>query len=454
MKSAKLWVLLGVMLAGNFSVLAQTNVNEEQGMKPYDSWHGGDLDSVSMTNGGLVLHIPLVSFPQRGNLDLSFSVLANTKQWQSKVNLLGCPPNSGCVPQWSPIVGMQGAYAISSLDWSPANECSVEPGNETNDFTPTYTWSGSVIAPDGNAHPFGNGSSPYGCGSVPRALDASGILQAGNNIIMPNGTRFTYDSNGLLSNVTDSNGNRITMDIQPGRYTDTLGRVIALPPNTYSTVTSDLSNCPSGTATAKTWTIPGPSGGTRTFKFCYSNISIYTSFGQGGTEYGPANSSLLTALVLPDLTLWTFSYDHYADVTRLGFPTGGSISYTYAIGPQTCGAGTPVSMEVTSRTVDANDGTGGHTFLYNYSGQYSTNSGSYSGTTIVTSPDGNDTAHTITTPVAGASCSFYDTQMQYYQGAHNGGTLLKTTTTQYAEIANPVGSDGMTAAKVVPIQDT
>jgi hypothetical protein len=47
--------------------LAQTNVNEEQGMKRYDSWHGGDLDSVSMTNGGMVLHIPLVSFPQRGN---------------------------------------------------------------------------------------------------------------------------------------------------------------------------------------------------------------------------------------------------------------------------------------------------------------------------------------------------------------------------------------------------
>jgi hypothetical protein len=29
---------LGVILAGSFPVLAQTNVNEEQGMKPYDSF--------------------------------------------------------------------------------------------------------------------------------------------------------------------------------------------------------------------------------------------------------------------------------------------------------------------------------------------------------------------------------------------------------------------------------
>jgi len=63
MRSAKLWVLLGVVLAGSFPVLAQNNPNEEQGLKPYDSFHGGDLDSVSLTTGGLALHIPLASFP-------------------------------------------------------------------------------------------------------------------------------------------------------------------------------------------------------------------------------------------------------------------------------------------------------------------------------------------------------------------------------------------------------
>src|SRR5258708_17946722 len=70
------------VIFGSVQVWAQSNPNEEQGLKPYDSWHGGDLDSVSLSNGGLVLHIPLASFPQRGNLDLSFMVRFSTKQWR------------------------------------------------------------------------------------------------------------------------------------------------------------------------------------------------------------------------------------------------------------------------------------------------------------------------------------------------------------------------------------
>lgn len=464
MKSAKLWMLLGVLLAGSFPVLAQTNVNEEQGMKPYDSFHGGDLDSVSMTNGGLVIHIPLVSFPQRGNLDLSFSVYANAKQWYLRVNPVECAnqfdPN-GCTPFWVPIVRgsqpqfgavpVQGAYVTSSLDWLPDNECNTTAGDPDNGILPTYNWSANVTAPDGSVHQFGSGTSDSFCPTPPyRALDASGIFQPdANNIVMANGTRFTF---GTSSNtVTDSNGNQITLDNTSGTYTDTLGRLVPLPP---FTTTTDVSTCPAGAVSAKTWSVPGLSGGTRTFKLCYSTISIYTDFGQGGIEYGPANNLLLTAIVEPDLTLWTFSYDHYGNITRLGFPTGGAISYTYLIGPQICGADTPTSLSVTSRTVDANDGTGGHAWTYAYAGHYTPSSGSYAGTTIVTSPDGNDTVHTITTPIAGAGCSFYDTQAQYYQGSHIGGALLKTATTQYAGILNPLGQGNMTAANVLPVQTT
>ena len=84
MKLTMLCVFVAILMTGIVPAIAQTNVNEEQGMKLYDSWHGGDLDSISMTNGGLVLHIPLVSFPQRGNLDLSFFITHSTKQWSIK----------------------------------------------------------------------------------------------------------------------------------------------------------------------------------------------------------------------------------------------------------------------------------------------------------------------------------------------------------------------------------
>src|SRR5262249_48149427 len=151
---------------------------------------------------------------------------------------------------------------------------------------------------------------------------------------------------------------------------------------------------------------------------------LSTNFQQGSIpEYGPASTALLNAIVLPDLTIWTFSYDSYGDITTLGLPTGGSISYTYASRPtNNCGSSmTETSRWVTSRTVNANDGTGGHTWNYTYTVGAST-----TGTTTVTGPDGNDTVHMIVAPVPVASCNFYDSQVQYYQGSASSGMLLKT----------------------------
>src|ERR1700722_6024491 len=46
----------------------------DQGTNPYSSLHGGDFDSVVLSNGNLLLNIPLISYPQRGSLHLGFSV--------------------------------------------------------------------------------------------------------------------------------------------------------------------------------------------------------------------------------------------------------------------------------------------------------------------------------------------------------------------------------------------
>src|SRR5260370_15829054 len=227
--------LLAVVTLLSGTVIAQISVNEEQGMKPYDSWHGGDLDSVSMTNGGMVLHIPLASFPQRGNLDLSFSVYSNTKQWQTWVNPVECAnPNdpNGCTPRWV-VMGSSfgggtavGAYVASSLDWSPNYQCSSTSDFEGNVL---YSWSASITAPDGNIHQFGSeDGNPYGCPAPPyRALDASGILQSDvRTIVFPNGTRFNFPNYPTPTTFTDANGNRISVDANVGTITDTLGRVV------------------------------------------------------------------------------------------------------------------------------------------------------------------------------------------------------------------------------------
>jgi RHS repeat-associated protein len=454
----------------SISAFSQTNVNEEQGLKPYDSLHGGDLDSVSLTSGGLNLQIPLASFPQRGSVPLDFLVAYSSKQWQVKKT---CSANGKtCGPFfWAPAVrGNSGAQVVSSLDWWKQYSVSAD--------TPTQ-YSMSVTSPDGNLHQLG---TSWNVVSYPmRSLDATGLLALDSNtLVLPNGTRYYY-VNGRgnnawggfqASSVTDANGNQII--ISSSGWTDTMGRVIpgtaalttSHPQVQPGVATSDLSSCPSGTSSALLWSVPGVAGvnnGVRTFKFCYSIVPLSTNFQQSGVvEFSSTSTPFLTAIVLPDLSIWTFAYDSYGDLTQLTFPTGGSISYTYVKGPVTCTSGlAQFSMWVASRTVNANDGTGGHTWNYNYSGQVTSipnGSGgytySYSGNATVTSPDNNDTVHAITSPISGADCSLFDTQTQYYQGPASSGTLLKTVQTQYTGIQNYYGSDGNIAANVVPVQVT
>src|SRR5882672_3765577 len=127
MRSFKLWMLVAVILAGSVSVFAQENPNEAQALKPYDSWHGGDLDSVSLINGGLSMHLPLAAFPQRGNLDLSFMVRFSNKQWHVYSKCTGRDPNhQTCTHNWVPVTG-SGAQLASSVDWVMQSSYAVEP---------------------------------------------------------------------------------------------------------------------------------------------------------------------------------------------------------------------------------------------------------------------------------------------------------------------------------------
>lgn len=462
MKSIKLLgALVLVFLAITIfcgSTFGQTNVNEEQGLKPYDSWHGGDLDSVSLTSGGLVLHIGLVSFPQRGNMPLDFALRYSSKQWQIRTFCSAGNPDL-CNSRWQPSLA-GGAQVVSSVDWW--QQYSSTPDGAGSD------WSLGALSPDGNRHEFGvvmGGPDPV----YPlRSLDATGLLFLdANTLILPNGTRLSY-LNGVgqaasggkqPASITDANGNRIT--ISTSGWTDTLGRFI--PGSTGGSSvgpgvpTSDLSTCPSGTSSAQIWNTPGVAGvngGIRSFKFCYSTVTLSTNFHITGVlDYPATNTPLLSAIVLPDLTMWTLSYDSYGQVTRLGFPTGGSISYTYVAGPANCSQGTTQSMAVASRTVDANDGTGGHTWNYSYALQ----SGTFNVVATLTTPEGNQSVHTATNPVSRiGSCGLYETQVQYYQGTTSTGTLLKTVSTQYS--GNATGSESGDGTfldiNVVPTQVT
>jgi len=71
---------------------AQTDPVFEEGLKPYGAYHGGDIDSVSLVNRVLNVHIPIVSYSQRGGkLHMGFYLRYDSPIWR-KVEECNPPP--------------------------------------------------------------------------------------------------------------------------------------------------------------------------------------------------------------------------------------------------------------------------------------------------------------------------------------------------------------------------
>ncbi len=291
---------------------------------------------------------------------------------------------------------------------------------------------------------------------------------------------------GPLRTMTDPNGNQLTFNqyneyndasIVLGSVTDSLGRII--PDFTVGPESTNTSSCPNlgipnqAPAFSKQWIVPGPNGGNVTYLFCFATISYNTNFDGGvrgvGTypcveddctgftgyyELGAIGSDYaLQSLTLPNGTYWAFVYDSagplflgsgnpaspsgfydpnaspvaYASLTKLIYPTGGSVTYGYA----------PAETEMSYLMV-------GSRYLSDGTTSYPPSQYSYtvisvpifpppaSYTTTYTDPAGNDTVHTFSDvgPLLGAYPS--ETEVDYYSGSAAGGNLLKTDAKTYA----------------------
>jgi RHS repeat-associated protein len=393
----------------------------DQGIMPFQSYEGGNLDSVNLATGALNLHIPLVSFPQRGGkLDLRYFIT------HSNFGLtMTCPGYN------QPCYFTSAGIYVSVINGS-------FPGINTATYstgTGTYEASISIKEADGSTHLLGWTSS-----SQARAVDGSGFfLDASSTITDGRGVRTYQTTPGSTTWITsDPNGNQMTHDAFQG-VTDTLGRVIPNPPGVG---TQDFSNCHAGTTIAFNWVIPAPGGNSATYKIC------------GAT--GPAGP-----IILPDSTKYDFQYvsiptppipntnpGSIAAISKIVLPSGGSVSYGYGstATQSVCSATTThFTAPVISRTVDANDGSGPQTWTYS---RQTTANGIV---TTVTDPLGNTSVHTFQNPLG--ICQPYESQDQEYD---NQGHLLKATSTTYSFVPNNPNYGGVdqTALDVLPTSRT
>src|SRR5262249_40541972 len=409
------------------------------------SYEGGNIDAVSMVNLKPSVRIPLISYPQRGGkLSVNFFI-----QYDSPI----LQPHATC-DLTSPFTCHQAWYTTNG----------GTPLNIYSDAFPYLTCpscNGAITSQpyviqeqNGAKHQMGALASGKWL-----SLDATGYLYDHTNGIVTNreGTRFTWlpqtgSANGYyLPKIEDANGNLITTNASPAtgivtQITDTMGRSIPLPSGLPAT---DTTGCTGAlpVAAAYLWSPPGLSGGTSPFKICYASIS--SNF-QPPNCTAPTCTGLqgsgqaLQSIVLPSGAAWTFQYDNggLGQLTKIIFPTGGSITYTWNLWTSACvgppdHSWYPYALSVASRTISANDGAGSPTYVYSQS------TGTYSVITKGTDPLGNDSVHTETSLGGSASinsCSYYETELDEYQNSQTSGTLLKKTVTTYHYDTNPFGT--------------
>lgn len=439
---------------------AQQTADVQQGLPPYSTFQGNDIDSVNLLNGKLSLHVPLISYPERGGkLHVGFFLSYQNTSVSKHTTCAGYPQT--CTITW----GGGGTGVQITADFA--------------DIAGFMTWGNctssgecyAVSTPDGSVHEF----APTTDGLV--SMDATGFHYDSTSgmLIDRNGIRYEGEvpgssvRGGLPTLIADPNGNEMTPIYNSNGnivgYTDAMGRSIPFPPEqngvaefgglVYSSTTTSGCTGPLATTAAYLWSLPGINGGTAQFKVCIANLDEQYNPGDCSPSLNncyPFNETvpMIQSIVLPNLTAWTFEYDTIGNLAKVIYPTGDSISYAWAQS-YFCGSNTSSTptfyYSVKTRTVNANDGKGPHTWTY--SGDNGFNVG-YPAVVTATDPLGDQTVHTFNDVIQNQlSCNYYETQTQFYRDIGGTQTLLKTANTAYMGNASPfVGSIDMNVAPI------
>lgn len=425
------------------------------GTPPFGTFGGGP-DVIDLGNLNAHLAIPVLSKAGRG-MPFTYTLTYDSSVWN--------PVNSAGLATWTPVLnwGWLGQTAISTgyiAYKTYTTVCGTEVGNPKIGFHFDQTGTNTTLSnftyfdPFGIPHPFAGvyeweeSSTGTPCGStqntiVPLTTDGSGYsfnYSAGTVTSRTGRVYLPPQIEGTGSaTATDRNGNQISVS-SSGVFTDTLG-------------TSALTVAGSSPTT---FTYTAPSSAPASYTMNFTTYTVATNFNYAGiTEYGATAIALVSSIVLPDGTQYTFTYE----------PTPS----TPAIGACTPKSGTYSANCVTARIASVQLPTGG-TISYTYSGGYNgiLDDGTTAGLTRTT-PDGtwtyarsgSGTAWSTTisdpstprnqtvinfqtvTPVASGPSYFYETEKQVYQGSTS-GTLLKTTFTCYNGAAVPCNSTAIT----------
>lgn len=348
-------------------------------------------ETVNPANGSVSLRIDL-AIPKGRGLDVPFAV---TYSSSGVHHVIGNPPNGGGA--WGTdtggTMGSGWGYSIPSLTSVQGIQSQTNPGPPPTTYSCYYYYSYVMQDWAGSAHTLGsmNGfqnpnDGSTGCNQITSSSNSDltgrddffqGVTTIPTNpywpdpvtVAGPDGTiyHFTFSTtnngNGVYSywgaanSIEDRNGNLLTASFQRGTngvpygtLQDTVGRSIAVsaPSNNSNTISvTGLSN-----SYIQNWaSVP----------VAYSvNQTQVGSLPCSNPQIASAQSSnyVVKTLKLPNLTSFQFFYDsQFGLLTKIIYPTGGYVSYTWGFNPQSefieTPGGTPGSGAVCDTIYDS-----------------------------------------------------------------------------------------------------
>jgi RHS repeat-associated protein len=425
-------ILVGAIAATPLSAQVAT------GTPPLSSSMNGAADSIDLANLNTHITVPILQKSGRG-IPFTYALTYDNSVW-FPVTTIGTTawqpmPDWGWSAQTQPSAGYI-TYSIINEGfcnhykwWLLYNWVYYDPLGVPHPFSTTpnvvhYSTDAScnlsmtTTASDGSGYVI----------SVPNHYtDPSGVVQltssAGKVILAPILTQsgvYAYYYTGTGGNLTDQNGNQITVN-GSGVFTDTLGQ----------TALTISQNTP-GPTTPTTYTYTAPSGANASYTMNYASYTVATNFGISGiVEYGATSIPLVSSIVLPDSTQYTFTYEATpstpasgactpisgtyatncvtARIASVTLPTGGTITYAYS------GGNNGILSDGTAATLTRTTPDGTWTYAHSESGT--------AWTTTMTDPKSYQTVLNFQ--------GIYLTERQVYEGSASPGNLLKTTLNCY-----------------------
>jgi RHS repeat-associated protein len=378
------------------------------GILPFSTRAEGTIDQVDLATSNILTRIPVRN--KVGSIPFSYSLISNSHAW-----FAGTLGYSGF---WNVNTGFSGTQewpATHLTQWQDPQPY------ECKNFM-DQLWYTEVVDSTGASHPLPAGT----------VTDQLGCLSLPKGIVTIDGSGYTVDFTSYhTANIYDRYGNEQS---SAGVVSDPDGNTIT---SSYSapiwTFTDTLSEL------ALTWTI-GSGGGGSPMLYQYTdaagntqtvevNLSPYTQMTNFGClqQIQPTGVNLPSSISVPSGGQYNIYYEttpgYSPNVTgrisKITFPSGGYVAYTYSGGLN--GLSCSGVVPTLTRTVYDNFSNTTSTWTY-----VNTNSNSYDShsnyTVTVTDPAQNQTVYNFAFGL--------QTEAQYYEGSAT-GTPLKTVVTCY-----------------------